>query len=79
MSAVTGGPVPALLRIEKGDPDPAELAAVTTALLTRLTAVAPRAEGQDRPRAAWRRPERSPGFRGPRTWQDHRTPQDHSS
>uniref|UniRef100_A0AAU3GZF7 Acyl-CoA carboxylase subunit epsilon n=1 Tax=Streptomyces sp. NBC_01401 TaxID=2903854 RepID=A0AAU3GZF7_9ACTN len=70
MSAVTGPVGPALLRIEKGVPNPAELAAVTTALLTRLTAVHPRAEAQDRPRAVWRRPERSPGFQGPRTWQD---------
>ncbi|MET7501760.1 acyl-CoA carboxylase subunit epsilon [Streptomyces microflavus] len=70
MSAVTGGAGPALLRIEKGDPDPAELAAVTTALLTRLTAEPPQAEEEDRPCASWRRLERAPGFQGPRTWQN---------
>ncbi|MEU6918099.1 acyl-CoA carboxylase subunit epsilon [Streptomyces olindensis] len=72
---MTAEPAPAadgqvLLRIEKGDPDAHEVAAVTAALLQRLTARPAEPDPPCRARAGWRRPERSPGFRGPRTWQD---------
>ncbi|GAA0954581.1 MULTISPECIES: acyl-CoA carboxylase subunit epsilon [Streptomyces violaceusniger group] len=57
------------LRIEKGRPDAMELAALTAALFQRLAAQ-PAEPDRPRPRAGWRRPERSPGFQGPRSWQD---------
>ncbi|MGW1884452.1 acyl-CoA carboxylase subunit epsilon [Streptomyces sp. NPDC001970] len=61
-----------LVRVERGNPDAEELAALTAVLLTRVAAVG--AEPDDvsrRGRAStrWRRPERARGFRGPRTWQ----------
>ncbi|MFE6836829.1 acyl-CoA carboxylase epsilon subunit [Streptomyces sp. NPDC057705] len=57
-----------LLRIEKGDAAPEELAAITAILLARAAAIAePRPAA--RPRAAWRRLERTPGFRAPHSWQ----------
>ncbi|MFJ5927751.1 acyl-CoA carboxylase subunit epsilon [Kitasatospora sp. NPDC092948] len=59
-----------ILRVEKGSPDGDELAALTVVLLARLAAAAdagPEAGGR-LPRAGWRRPERAPGFQGPRTW-----------
>ncbi|MDT9693686.1 acyl-CoA carboxylase subunit epsilon [Streptomyces sp. P9(2023)] len=60
-----------LLRVEKGDPAPEELAALTAVLLTRV--LGPDVEPDDQARAAravahWRRPERVSGFEGPRTW-----------
>ncbi|WNF30949.1 acyl-CoA carboxylase subunit epsilon [Streptomyces sp. C11-1] len=70
MSADPGREEPLLLRIEKGSPDAAELAAVTTALFTRLTAPPPESGHPGRTAASWRRPERSSGFEGPRSWQD---------
>ncbi|WP_031476652.1 acyl-CoA carboxylase subunit epsilon [Streptomyces bicolor] len=60
-----------LLRIEKGSPDPEELAALTAVLLSRTAAVG--AEPDDLSRrhravARWRRLERAQGFDGPRSW-----------
>ncbi|MBT2507439.1 acyl-CoA carboxylase subunit epsilon [Streptomyces sp. ISL-98] len=65
-------PYPApLVRIEKGNPAPEELAALTAVLLARV--LGPDVEPDDQARgrravAHWRRPERVAGFDGPRTW-----------
>ncbi|MFF4447987.1 acyl-CoA carboxylase subunit epsilon [Streptomyces sp. NPDC001502] len=57
-----------LLRIEKGDAAPEELAAITAILLARAAAVTePRPIPH--PRAGWRRLERTPGFRTAHSWQ----------
>ncbi|MET9419048.1 acyl-CoA carboxylase subunit epsilon [Streptomyces klenkii] len=59
-----------LVRVEKGTADAEELAAVTAVLLARAAAGSDAAP--PRPRrttAAWRRLERSPGFRAPHSWQ----------
>ncbi|CAM5392197.1 acyl-CoA carboxylase subunit epsilon [Streptomyces sp. URMC 127] len=59
-----------LVRVEKGTADAEELAAVTAVLLARAAATNDTAP--PRPRrttAAWRRLERSPGFRAPHSWQ----------
>ncbi|WP_406257376.1 acyl-CoA carboxylase subunit epsilon [Streptomyces chartreusis] len=67
---------PVLLLIEKGEPSPLEIGVITAVLFQRLTALSPpetagpAGEGQARPAARWRRPERSQGFAGPRTWQN---------
>ncbi|MFF8608916.1 acyl-CoA carboxylase subunit epsilon [Streptomyces sp. NPDC015346] len=64
--------LPHLLRVEKGDPSPEEMAALTAVLLARtLTAGAEPDDLARRQRAAarWRRPERVTGFEGARTWQ----------
>ncbi|MFH8570252.1 acyl-CoA carboxylase subunit epsilon [Streptomyces sp. NPDC017993] len=59
-----------LLRVEKGSPSPEELAAITAVLLVRSAAGAEPDDDSRRERAVatWRRPERAPGFHGPRTW-----------
>ncbi|MGW4113834.1 acyl-CoA carboxylase subunit epsilon [Actinosynnema sp. NPDC004786] len=70
--AVTGevDPPPGpLLRVEKGEPDAVELAALTAVLQRRVTAVAA-AEEAPRRSARWRRPERVAGFAGARTWRN---------
>ena len=59
-----------LLRVEKGQADPEELAAITAILLARAAArpeAARRRPG--RSTAGWRRLERTPGFRAPHSWQ----------
>ncbi|MGY5122458.1 acyl-CoA carboxylase subunit epsilon [Streptomyces sp. 900105755] len=59
-----------VIRVVKGQASPAELAALTTVLLTRaaaLAALAPRPL-EPRPVAAWRRPERLTTHRDPRGW-----------
>ncbi|MCX5404395.1 acyl-CoA carboxylase subunit epsilon [Streptomyces sp. NBC_00335] len=66
MSDATG----TLLKVEKGNAEPEELAAITAILLARAAAApeetsAAAASSQ----AGWRRLERTPGFRGPRSWQ----------
>ncbi|WP_160147194.1 acyl-CoA carboxylase subunit epsilon [Thermomonospora echinospora] len=61
-----------LLRVEKGTLDPLELAAVTVVLLHRLNAARREPEPGSWPSAVsapWRRPERIPAYRGPRSWQ----------
>ena len=66
---------PLLLRVEKGQPDLVELAALAAVLrarsaVLRAQAAAP-AEPVARPsspKARWRRPERGQGFAGARTW-----------
>ncbi|MEU6853499.1 acyl-CoA carboxylase epsilon subunit [Actinacidiphila alni] len=64
-------PVDSLVRVEKGHADAEELAALTAILLARAAA-GEAEEGAERPRrstAAWRRLERTPGFRAPHSWQ----------
>lgn len=63
-----------LIRIESGAPDDDELAALTAVLLARVAAPAHDTDpgagastGQNVVR--WRRPERMPGPRTPRSWQ----------
>ncbi|MEV4191578.1 acyl-CoA carboxylase subunit epsilon [Streptomyces toxytricini] len=59
-----------LLRVEKGNAEPEELAAITAILLARAASV-PAQDGPRRLRsqAGWRRLERTPGFRAPHSWQ----------
>ncbi|MDO0939354.1 acyl-CoA carboxylase subunit epsilon [Streptomyces sp. DG2A-72] len=62
-----------LVRVERGEAGPEELAAVTAVLMARAVARAqqtPSAAGDDRSKAVWRRLERSPGFRAAHSWQD---------
>ncbi|MFE7174695.1 acyl-CoA carboxylase subunit epsilon [Streptomyces sp. NPDC057616] len=59
------------LHIAKGQAEPEELAAITAVLLARAAAqrrTVPAHHG--RSKAGWRRLERTPGFRSPRSWQD---------
>ncbi|MCI3226729.1 acyl-CoA carboxylase subunit epsilon [Streptomyces sp. NP-1717] len=61
-----------LLRVEKGQAGPEELAAITAVLMARAAArsdadTAPAHRG--RSTAGWRRLERTPGFRAPHSWQ----------
>jgi hypothetical protein len=60
-----------LLRVEKGQADPEELAAITAVLMARASARAEEAPaaGRGRSTAGWRRLERSSGFRAPHSWQ----------
>ncbi|MFD4658739.1 acyl-CoA carboxylase subunit epsilon [Kitasatospora sp. NPDC058444] len=60
---------PPFLRVERGSPDPIELGALTTVLYARLAAAQEEPQEAGHPSARWRRLERAPGFRGPRTWQ----------
>ncbi|MET8539614.1 acyl-CoA carboxylase subunit epsilon [Kitasatospora sp. NPDC004799] len=64
----TGSDGPPLLRVERGRPDPTELGALVTVLYARLAAAQEQPPEPGHPSAHWRRPERAPGFRGPRTW-----------
>ncbi|MFJ9568717.1 acyl-CoA carboxylase subunit epsilon [Streptomyces bacillaris] len=68
-----------LFRVERGDPDAEELAALTAVLLSRAAAAgADPDDGPPRHRAAarWRRPERATAYGAPRSWRsaatDHR-------
>ncbi|MGW7062780.1 acyl-CoA carboxylase subunit epsilon [Streptomyces sp. NPDC054904] len=56
-----------LLKVEKGNAEPEELAAITAILLARA-AVTPEAVSTPRPPAGWRRLERSRGFQAPHSW-----------
>lgn len=59
-----------LLRVEKGQADPEELAAITAVLMARAAARDEAPEtGRGRSTAGWRRLERTPGFRAPHSWQ----------
>jgi hypothetical protein len=58
-----------LLRVEKGEPDPVELAALAAVLRLRSGGEA-RSESAPRRAARWRRPERVTGFAGARTWRN---------
>ncbi|OKK20451.1 hypothetical protein AMK16_08140 [Streptomyces sp. CB00455] len=59
-----------LLRVEKGNAEPEELAAITAILLARAAATPGDAPARGtRSQAGWRRLERTPGFRAPHSWQ----------
>jgi hypothetical protein len=71
METTVSTPVDSLVRVEKGHADAEELAALTAILLARAAAEEPE-DGAARPKrstAAWRRLERTPGFRAPHSWQ----------
>ncbi|MER5966260.1 acyl-CoA carboxylase subunit epsilon [Streptomyces sp. NPDC002057] len=60
-----------LLRVEKGNADPEELAAITAVLLARAASRSdedPAAGHHGRTPAGWRRLEREHGFRAPHSW-----------
>ncbi|WP_367044712.1 acyl-CoA carboxylase epsilon subunit [Streptomyces sp. Je 1-332] len=66
-----GQEISQLLRVERGNLDAAELAALTAVLLARAAAVGAEPDDvsrQQRAVAQWRRPERVGPFQGPRTW-----------
>ncbi|MEG3631662.1 acyl-CoA carboxylase epsilon subunit [Streptomyces poriticola] len=69
----TEGTAP-FLRVVKGSPSDAELAAVTAVVLAAVAGAGAGADDEvDAPRpaaAGWRRPERQSGFLGPRTWRE---------
>ncbi|PKV88092.1 acyl-CoA carboxylase subunit epsilon [Streptomyces sp. TLI_146] len=60
---------PSVLRVEKGEAAPEELAAITAVLLARAAAQPAQAPSRGRDTAGWRRLERTPGFRAPHSWQ----------
>ncbi|MET9775312.1 acyl-CoA carboxylase subunit epsilon [Streptomyces sp. NPDC006367] len=59
-----------VVRILRGRPTPAEIAAVTSVLLARAAALGATPPGPPgtRPTAGWRRPERTARHRDPRGW-----------
>ncbi|UQX03159.1 acyl-CoA carboxylase subunit epsilon [Streptomyces sp. RerS4] len=57
-----------LLKVEKGNAAPEELAAITAILLARAAAT-PETAVTHRSTAGWRRLERSRGFQPPHSWQ----------
>ncbi|MFD6226289.1 acyl-CoA carboxylase subunit epsilon [Streptomyces sp. NPDC060232] len=58
-----------LLRVEKGNAQPEELAAITAILLARAAATPEKTPVRLPRQAGWRRLERTPGFRAPHSWQ----------
>ncbi|MCL7381894.1 MULTISPECIES: acyl-CoA carboxylase subunit epsilon [unclassified Streptomyces] len=58
-----------LLRVEKGQAGPEELAAITAVLMARAAAQPEAPSHRGRSTAGWRRLERTPGFRAPHSWQ----------
>ncbi|GAB2930492.1 acyl-CoA carboxylase subunit epsilon [Streptomyces mayteni] len=60
---------PHLVRVEKGEASPEELAAVTALLVARAARQDAAPAGADRSTAGWRRLERSAGYRAPHSWQ----------
>ncbi|GGY80499.1 acyl-CoA carboxylase subunit epsilon [Streptomyces nitrosporeus] len=58
-----------VLRVEKGQAGPEELAAITAVLLARAAAGTEAPARRGRSTAGWRRLERTPGFRAPHSWQ----------
>ncbi|GAA2631645.1 acyl-CoA carboxylase epsilon subunit [Streptomyces axinellae] len=65
--------VGSLVRVEKGEANAEELAAVTALLLARAAATSQHAQVPARrgrtTKAGWRRLERQHGFRAPHSWQ----------
>ncbi|MEU9645491.1 acyl-CoA carboxylase epsilon subunit [Streptomyces sp. NPDC048188] len=66
----------AVVRVLRGRPTPAEIAALTAVLLARAAALTAAPSGPPRPRptAGWRRPERTAAHRDPRGWHTAGTP-----
>ncbi|MFJ6850160.1 acyl-CoA carboxylase subunit epsilon [Streptomyces sp. NPDC091271] len=62
-------PADSVLRVEKGQAGPEELAAITAVLLARAAAQPDAPSHRGRSTAGWRRLERTPGFRAPHSWQ----------
>ncbi|MER5893559.1 MULTISPECIES: acyl-CoA carboxylase subunit epsilon [unclassified Streptomyces] len=62
-------PAESVLRVEKGQAGPEELAAITAVLLARAAAQPDAPAHRGRNHAGWRRLERTPGFRAPHSWQ----------
>ncbi|WP_406145724.1 acyl-CoA carboxylase subunit epsilon [Streptomyces sp. NBC_01012] len=62
-------PADSVLRVEKGQAGPEELAAITAVLLARAAARTDEPAHRGRSTAGWRRLERTPGFRAPHSWQ----------
>jgi hypothetical protein len=61
-----------VVRVERGNAGPEELAAITAVLLARAAAADGRpatSSAQRRSLARWRRLERQSGFRAPHSWQ----------
>ncbi|MFF7855830.1 acyl-CoA carboxylase epsilon subunit [Streptomyces sp. NPDC007904] len=58
------------IRVEKGNAEPEEVAALTAILLARAAAQSPAhaPAHHGRAKAGWRRLEREPGFRAPHSW-----------
>jgi hypothetical protein len=59
----------AFVRVERGEADAEELAAVTAVLLARAAATNHHPPRPRRTTATWRRLERAPGFHAPHSWQ----------
>ncbi|WP_305127001.1 acyl-CoA carboxylase subunit epsilon [Streptomyces odontomachi] len=57
-----------VLRVERGQAGPEELAAVTAVLLARAAAQPAAPAHRVRPKAGWRRLERERGFNAPHSW-----------
>ncbi|MGE7391755.1 acyl-CoA carboxylase subunit epsilon [Streptomyces sp. NPDC004126] len=57
-----------LLKVEKGNAAPEELAAITAILLARAAATPEEAAATRSSTAGWRRLERSRGFQAPHSW-----------
>ncbi|MER7050155.1 MULTISPECIES: acyl-CoA carboxylase subunit epsilon [Streptomyces] len=59
-----------LLRVEKGNCEPEELAAITAVLMARAASQPERADAElSRSTAGWRRLERQRGFQPSHSWQ----------
>ncbi|AJE42675.1 MULTISPECIES: acyl-CoA carboxylase subunit epsilon [Streptomyces] len=56
------------IRVEKGNAEPEEVAALTAILMARAAAQSSTPAHRGRPKAGWRRLEREPGFRAPHSW-----------
>jgi hypothetical protein len=72
-AVATAGPTETFLRVEKGNPDACELAALTAVLLARAAALGGAGEDAERTcrrTAGWRRLERRSGPSTPRSWRD---------
>ncbi|WP_420035709.1 acyl-CoA carboxylase subunit epsilon [Streptomyces sp. cg28] len=57
------------IRVEKGNAEPEEVAAITALLVARAAAQPSAPAAAPQPRAGWRRLERQHGFRAPHSWQ----------